>query len=81
MPDSENRARNNDHLKFAGIFNIQLRVTGPRYGRVKRTIEPRYGCVKRSIELRMRRAFMRPHAVQLRVLRDHTAVRSRATEG
>ena len=68
MPNSDNRVRNNDHLKFGVVSNIQSRATGPRYSRVKRAsgqrygrvkcaTEPRYGRVKRATPPRSSRAF------------------------
>ena len=46
MPNSDNRAENDDCLKFVVIYKIQSRATRPRYGSVKRATGPRYGCVK-----------------------------------
>ena len=44
MPDSDNRARNDDRINFAVIFSTSSRVkhaTGPRYSRVKHATELR----------------------------------------
>ena len=42
-PNSDNRARNNNRLKFAVISNIQSRATELQYGDVKRATLPRSG--------------------------------------
>ena len=48
MPNFDKRARNDDHLKFAGIFKIQSHTSWPRYGFVKRAMESQYGPVSRN---------------------------------
>ena len=42
MPNSKKRARNDDCLKFALIFNIQSHKTGPWCGRVKNVTGPQW---------------------------------------
>ena len=46
MPNSDNRARNDDRLKLALISNIQSCATRPRYGRIKCATGPLYDRVK-----------------------------------
>ena len=43
IPNSDNRARNDDHLKFAGISNIQSRATRPRLCRAFYETRPWFG--------------------------------------
>ena len=57
MSYSDNRARNDDHLKFAVISNIQSRTTGPRFGRVKHATGQRWSCAFYATILWFDRAF------------------------